>query len=84
MKSSVSSQVFALSPDYIRGVIIARGIDNHGENNKLLERLREEELKATKDPAMQDIKNHPRIAPWRQVYLKFGSNPNKFYPSVES
>lgn len=84
MKSSVSPQVLALSPDYIRGVIIARNIDNHGENNKLLERLGEEELKATKGPAMQDIKNHPRIAPWRQVYLKFGSNPNKFYPSVES
>jgi DNA/RNA-binding domain of Phe-tRNA-synthetase-like protein len=84
MKSSVSPEVLAQFPDYIRGVIIARNIDNRGENSKLLALLREEELKATKDPAMQDIKNHPRIAPWRQAYLKFGSNPNKFYPSVES
>ena len=84
MKSIVSPQVFTMFPEYIRGVIIARNIENHGESEKLLAGLREEERKATLDPAMQDIKNHPRIAPWRQAYLKFGANPNKFYPSVES
>ena len=45
MKSSVSPQVLALFPDYVRGVIIARNIDNHGESLKLLEWLREEELR---------------------------------------
>ena len=84
MKSTVSSQVLARFPDYIRGVVIARSIDNRGENTQLLELLRQEEQKATQDASMQDIKNHPRIANWRQAYLKFGSNPNKFYPSVES
>lgn len=84
MKSIVSPQVFSMFPEYIRGVIIARNIDNHGENTQLIELLRQEELKATRDTAMQDIKNHPRIAVWRQAYQKFGSNPNKFYPSVES
>jgi len=84
MKSIVSTRIFAMFPEYTRGVIIARNIDNHGEKPKLIALLREEELKATKDPLLQDIKNHQRIAPWRQAYLKFGSNPNKFYPSVES
>jgi DNA/RNA-binding domain of Phe-tRNA-synthetase-like protein len=84
VKSIVAPQVFAMFPEYIRGVIIARDIANHGENQKLLAELREEERKATQDKAMQNIKNHPHIAPWRQAYLKFGTNPNKFYPSVES
>ncbi len=84
MKSIVSKVVFDMFPEYVRGVIIARNIDNHGENPGLLSLLREAEMKAVRDPLMQDIKNHPRIAPWRQAYLKFGANPNKFYPSVES
>jgi DNA/RNA-binding domain of Phe-tRNA-synthetase-like protein len=84
VKSVVSPQVFSMFPDYIRGIIIARNIDNHGENAQLLEWLRQEEEQATRDVSLQDIKSHPRIANWRQAYQKFGSNPNKFYPSVES
>jgi hypothetical protein len=43
VKSVVSQKVFDIFPEYIRGVIIARNIDNHGENAQLLEWLRQEE-----------------------------------------
>ena len=84
MKSIVSPQVFALFPEYVRGVVIANGINNRGENEDLLGLLRQEEQRAIQDSSLKDVKNHPRIASWRQAYQKFGSNPNKFYPSVES
>jgi len=84
MKDRVSPEVLSKFPDYIRGVVIARGVNNSGENQKLLRFLRKVEQEATQDKALQDIKNHPRIANWRQTYADFGSNPNKFYSSIES
>jgi lysyl-tRNA synthetase class 2 len=65
-------------------VVIARGVNNHGENQRLVELLRKAEAKATQDESLLEIKNHPRIASWRQAYSDFGTNPNKFYCSIES
>ena len=84
MKDIVSPEVLAKFPDYIRGVVIARGVNNSGENQRLVELLRKAEDDATQDKSLQDIKNHPRIASWRQAYSDFGTNPNKFYSSIES
>jgi DNA/RNA-binding domain of Phe-tRNA-synthetase-like protein len=84
MKDIVSQEVLTKFPDYIRGVVIARGVDNSGENQQLVKLLRKVEQEATQDESLQDIKNHPRIAPWRQAYSDFGTNPNKFYCSIES
>ena len=84
MKDIVSLEVLIKSPEYIRGVVIARGVNNRGENQRLVELLRKAEDNATQDESLQDIKHHPRIAPWRQAYSDFGANPNKFYSSIES
>ncbi len=84
MKDIVSQEVFAKFPSYIRGVVIARGVDNHGEKPRLIEMLSELVAKATQDESLQAIKAHPRIANWRQAYTDFGTNPNKFYCSIES
>lgn len=84
MKDTLSPEVLVKFPDYVRGVVIARGVDNSGENQRLVELLREVVQGATQDESLQDIKNHPRIAPWRQAYSDFGTNPNKFYCSIES
>jgi len=84
MKDIVSSEVLAKFPDYVRGVVIARGVDNSGEKQQLVELMRKVGQEATQNEALQDIKNHPRITPWRQAYSDFGSNPNKFYCSIES
>jgi DNA/RNA-binding domain of Phe-tRNA-synthetase-like protein len=84
MKDIVAREVLARFPDYIRGVVIAKGVDNSGEKPKLVKLLQEAVQKATRDEALLDIKNHPRIAPWRQAYADFGTNPNKFYCSIES
>jgi DNA/RNA-binding domain of Phe-tRNA-synthetase-like protein len=84
MKDIVSSEILAKFPDYIRGVVIAKGVNNSGENQQLVKLLRKAEQEATQDESLQDIKNHPRITPWRQAYADFGTNPNKFYCSIES
>ncbi len=84
MKSIVTDEVLAIFPQYIRGVVSARNVNNTGENPELIELLRKAELAATHDASLQEIKNHPCIAPWRQAYTRFGTNPNKFYSSIES
>ena len=84
MKDIVSPDIFQKFPQYVRGVVIARNIDNSGEQPELVSLLREVETAATKDEYLQEIKTHPRIAPWRQAYADFGTNPNKFYSSIES
>jgi DNA/RNA-binding domain of Phe-tRNA-synthetase-like protein len=84
MKDIVSSEVLAKFPQYVRGVVIARGVDNHGEKPRLIEMLSEVVAKATQDESLQEIKSHPQIASWRQAYTDFGTNPNKFYCSIES
>jgi lysyl-tRNA synthetase class 2 len=65
-------------------VVVACGVSNQGENQKLIELLRRVEDNATKDASLMEIKSHPRIASWRQAYSDFGVNPNKFYCSIES
>jgi DNA/RNA-binding domain of Phe-tRNA-synthetase-like protein len=84
MKDIVAKEVLTKFPNYIRGVVVVRGGNNSGENEKLLQLLRQVEQAATRDESLQDIKNHPRIASWRQAYTDFGTNPNKFYSSIES
>ena len=84
MKDIVATEVLAKFPSYIRGVVVARGVNNQGENQKLIELLRKVEQDATKDASLLEIKSHPRIASWRQAYSDFGVNPNKFYSSIES
>jgi DNA/RNA-binding domain of Phe-tRNA-synthetase-like protein len=84
MKDIVAKDVLNKFPNYIRGVVVAREVNNHGENQKLIELLRMAEDSATRDESLLDIKNHPRIASWRQAYADFGVNPNKFYCSIES
>jgi lysyl-tRNA synthetase class 2 len=84
MKDIVSREVLAKFPNYIRGVVIAKEVNNHGENQRLIELLRKVVENVTSDESLQDIKNHPRIASWRKAYADFGANPNKFYCSIES
>jgi DNA/RNA-binding domain of Phe-tRNA-synthetase-like protein len=84
MRSVVTPEVFKIFPDYIRGVVSARNINNKGEKPELIELLRQVEARATQDPSLLEIKAHPRIANWRAAYTKFGTNPNKYYSSIES
>jgi lysyl-tRNA synthetase class 2 len=84
MKDIVSLEVLAKFPHYIRGVVTAKGVNNRGENPRLVELIRKAVADAARDESLQDIKNHPRVAPWRQAYADFGANPNKFYCSIES
>jgi len=69
-------------PDFCRGVIIARELNNRGEPPDLLGDLKEQVAKVRSDASLADYKSHRRIAPWRTAFEKSGANPNQNPPSV--
>ena len=84
MKSVLSPEVITMFPEFVRGVVVGRQINNSDESIQLVKLLKEIEKVTTQDESLQDIKNHPKIASWRQAYTSFGANPNKFVSSIES
>ena len=84
MKDVITPEIFEKCLAYIRGVVIARGVDNRGEHADLVAMMRQVEAAAAQDESLKEIKSHPRLASWRQAYTDFDVNPNKFYSSIES
>ncbi len=77
----VEEEVFRMFPQFCRGVVTAAGIDNSRPSPELERLLREEEEKMRQDAAF-DLATHPRLQAWKEAYRQFGSNPNKFTPSI--
>jgi DNA/RNA-binding domain of Phe-tRNA-synthetase-like protein len=78
----IEDGVFSMFPDFCRGVIVARELDNRGEPPGLLEGLHEQVAKVRSDASLADYKSHRRIAPWRAAFEEFRMNPNQNPPSV--
>jgi DNA/RNA-binding domain of Phe-tRNA-synthetase-like protein len=81
MRFEIEAEVFELFPQFCRGLVVATGIDNMGQNLEIEAMLKECEQRVLQDPAI-DVANHPRILACKEAYRKFGANPNKFTPSI--
>jgi DNA/RNA-binding domain of Phe-tRNA-synthetase-like protein len=81
MRFCIEKEIFQMFPQFCRGVVTAAGIDNSRPCPELEALLREQAEKMRRDPPM-DLATHPRLAAWKEAYRKFGSNPNKFTPSI--
>jgi DNA/RNA-binding domain of Phe-tRNA-synthetase-like protein len=77
----VEEEVFRMFPQFCRGIVTAAGIDNSQPSPDLEKLLREEEEKMRQDSGF-DLATHPRLQVWKEAYRQFGSNPNKFTPSI--
>src|SRR5258706_9275226 len=80
----VTPEIFALFPDVVLGVIVAREIDNARESEEILAGLRREEARVREMFTGQSIPDHPHIAPWREAYRKFGAKPKDHPSSIEN
>ncbi len=81
MRFCIEEDVFRMFPQFCRGVVTAAGIDNSRPSLELETLLRDQEEKLKQDPAV-DLAAHPRLLAWKEAYRQFGSNPNKFTPSI--
>lgn len=80
----VTPEIFAAFPDAVLGVVIAHGLDNHGEREGVLAELRREEARVREAFTGVSIPDHPHIAPWRETYRRFGAKPKDYPSSIEN
>ncbi len=81
MRFCIEESVFQMFPDFCRGIVVAAGIDNSRPCPDLERLLKEQEEKMRQDAGLE-LSTHPRLLAWKEAYRKFGSNPNKFTPSI--
>ena len=81
MRFGIEEEVFGMFPNFCRAVIAAAGIDNTRPCPELEKLLKEQQDKMKQDESI-DLSAHPRLLAWKDAYRLFGSNPNKFTPSI--
>jgi DNA/RNA-binding domain of Phe-tRNA-synthetase-like protein len=81
MRFCIEDGIFQMFPQFCRGIVIASGIDNSRACPDLERLLHEQEESVRQNPAI-DLAAHPRLLAWKDAYRQFGSNPNKFTPSI--
>ena len=80
----VSEEVFERFSDYVRGVVIARGVTNGESPAELIGLLRGAEESVRECIGQGDITSHPRIAAWREAFRSLGVKVSEYRPSIEA
>jgi len=80
----IGKEIFQKFPGTKLGILVAQGIDNSGDDERIEKEKREAELQARQKLELQALVDHPTIAAWRQAYQLFGSNPKTFKNSPEA
>jgi len=75
----IDKEIFDVFPDFRRGIIIAKNVENSSEN-KRIEDILNSEIKNRENLGI----DHEFVRKWDIAHRKFGSNPNKFPPSIKS
>jgi len=81
---SVSPEIFARFPGYVRGVVIAHGVTNGPSPPELVQMLRDAEASVRARIRPEEVAEEPRIKSWREAYRAFGAKPAEFRSSVEA
>ena len=79
-KILIDEAIFNRYPDFCRGVILISDINNAVLNDQIQELLDNE----IKKRAGQNLIEHDYVKAWDKIHKAFGSNPNKFPPSIKS
>jgi DNA/RNA-binding domain of Phe-tRNA-synthetase-like protein len=80
---TISAEVFARFPGYVRGIVLANGVTNAPSGPELVALLRqaEDDVRRSVDPSA--IAEHPRIRAWREAFRAFGAKPSEYRSSIE-
>lgn len=84
MKYVISEEIFKNNPGYIRGIIYLRDANNYGTDEELNDALKAQEDRVRSIFTIERLREESYIASWREAFQKFGSNPNKYPPSIEN
>jgi DNA/RNA-binding domain of Phe-tRNA-synthetase-like protein len=84
MLLKIDAPIFETFPEARLSVVSALGVDNHGEDPELRQRLRSAEKVLLQALGAVPVTEHPRISAWREAYRKFGAKPKKYPSSIEN
>lgn len=84
MDFSVSSAVFEQFPQLAIGVIIANDVCNSGSDSAIIPLLRMAEQGVRNALTEENYRQHQNLAAMQQVHRSFGSNPNRYPPSIQA
>ncbi len=84
MEFSVDSKVFEKLPALQVGILVVRGCDNASMPVEIVQLLRQAEASVRSTLSEDTFKQDPRLAVLQDAHRSFGSNPNKFPPSVQA
>jgi len=85
MQFIVENDFWAVFPEALIGVIVARGFDNTPAGRAGIEALLgDAATSAATALANAEIAAHAAVAPWRRAYQAFGVKPSKYRSSIES
>lgn len=80
----VEPAIFETFPGVRIGVVVAHGVDNRGASPEVRSLLRQAERETKRALEGAVMAEHPRIAPWRDAYRRFGARPKKHLSSIEN
>lgn len=84
MKLIIENEVVNMFPDLRIGIVVARGIDNFGYNDEIME-IKQATMEAVRRKlSIENLSQHPYIAAWRETYRRFGTKPKEYRPTVEA
>ncbi|KKR09048.1 MAG: lysyl-tRNA synthetase, lysyl-tRNA synthetase, class II [Candidatus Peregrinibacteria bacterium GW2011_GWE2_39_6] len=84
MQFKIDDKIFEQYPSLNIGVVVAKGINNTGENTDVLAMLVEQSNSIKSKYDLETLKEVPKIHAWREAYSAFGAKPKKYTCSVEN
>ena len=84
MKFSIDKKIFEEFPLLNIGVIIAKEINNEGEDAEIFSMQSATSNIIRADFSLETFKDEPKINNWREAYKTFGAKPKKYSSSIEN
>lgn len=84
MKLSINPTILNDFSELNLGIVVCKGIENHGKNTEILKMLEAQEKEVSAKFSGIEISSYPKIKAWRDAYSKFGGKAKKHNPSVEA
>jgi len=81
---TISDEIFARFPGYLRGVALAVDVANRPSPGELLSQLREAETGLRERLDLETLTADAHIQPWREAFRMFGAKPGEHRSSIEA
>ncbi len=81
---TIARGIFTKFPGYVRGLVVATGIDNTVPAHDVLRLLREAEAAWAGVTPLETLLSSPKISSWRDAFRTMGANPGEYRPAHEA